>query len=84
MVKFTVTRPTYKNCHFLGVYRTEAGVLEDLYICSNALGTLIHRFSSNGPDYGSWDLAGIPGRTPSVYREILRRALEAGLLQEGS
>jgi hypothetical protein len=102
MSKYAVVKPTYEHncntCHFLGVYTTEEGVTEDLYICPNGIGTLLHRYGSEGPEYGSFDLGGMYDLNPlavlvdergakvrsvtTVYGEIAKRATAAGLLVE--
>lgn len=60
-------------CQFLGTYRHGDRAPHDLYTCDGE-GTLIARFSSNGPDYVSGFEFGLKGKIPELV-EALNRAV---------
>lgn len=79
--------PQYQHdcecCVFLGHYTDRDGTNFDLYFCSQGgwLGTLIARWSSNGPDYYNGLEFGRHGNIQSL-KEAYKRALRRGLVQD--
>ena len=72
-----------KACNYLGTIVGQtpdvAGKPVDLYHCKNSIGSgedgsVIARFSSDGPDYSSVPLDLIKGRAPGFHRPELHAA----------
>jgi len=74
-------------CVFLGPYRAQDRKY-DLWVCPSEIGgpSLIARFSSEGPDYGSMLASMLPqfnrsSPNAALYSEIGKRAYELGIIK---
>ena len=69
-----------EGCIFLGSYQCKRFGPVDLYFCGKKSGnnnTVIARYSSEGPDYGSGMIFALLEKQP--YKEALDRAVARGL-----